>query len=93
MSASVTVDRGALLQLLFEVDTLARVEALRHGRDGVYENHIFMLPQRFKRAIDPREDFDEGITDAEADSVGECRAIHARRLFRSLVIEDMLSHA
>ena len=76
------------------MDALAEVEALRLGRsDGSYMDHIFRLTQTFRRNMDPRQEFDEDITEAEADSVAEVIELHARHLFRTLVIEDMLSHA
>jgi hypothetical protein len=94
MSETVSVDREALRNLLYEVDALAEVEALRLGRsDGAYMDHIFRLTQTLRRTIDPRQEFDEGLTDEESDSVAEVIELHARHLFRTLVIEDMLSHA
>jgi len=56
-------------------------------------HHIFRLTESFRRRIDPRERFEEAVSDEDADDLAEIRELHARHLFRSLVIEDMLSHA
>jgi hypothetical protein len=93
MSATVTVDREALQRLLFEVDSLSDVEYLRLGDMSSYANHILGLVYDFRQTIDPREKFDEVLTDDEWDSLAEVRGLHARHLYRTLVIEDMLSHA
>ena len=90
MSATVTVDREALRRLLFEVDALGCVEHLRFGELSSYANHIWRLGESFKRTSDPREGFEEGLSEDESDAVDEVRELHARHLFRSLVIEDML---
>lgn len=93
MSATVTVDREALRRLLFEVNALGDVEWLR-AEDGLYAHHIYGIAEAFERTIDPREGFDEDRSDEEAcDAEAEVRGLHARHLFRALVIEDMLSHA
>ena len=90
MSATVTVDREPLQKLLFEVDALGCVEQLRLGKLSSYANHIWGLAESFKRTIDPREGFEEGLSEDESDAVYEVRELHARHLFRALVIEDLL---
>lgn len=95
MSATVTVDREALRRLLYEVEAIGDVEALRTGStDAPFMHWIFGVTEEFRRSVDPREGFDENRSDEGAQNAREdVRELHARHLFRTLVIEELMNRA